>query len=29
MTLTFNIITAGALTGADFNPAISLGPMVG
>ncbi|MDB5541067.1 MAG: hypothetical protein JWQ89_2794 [Devosia sp.] len=28
MTLTFNIITGGALTGADFNPAISLGPMV-
>jgi len=28
MTLTFNIIMAGALTGAAFNPARALGPMV-
>jgi glycerol uptake facilitator-like aquaporin len=28
MTLTFNIIMGGALTGAAFNPARALGPMV-
>ncbi len=28
MTVTLNIMMGGALTGADFNPAISLGPMV-
>jgi glycerol uptake facilitator-like aquaporin len=28
MTLTFNILMAGALTGAPFNPARALGPMV-
>ena len=28
MTVTFNIMMAGALTGANFNPAISLGPMI-
>jgi glycerol uptake facilitator-like aquaporin len=28
MTLTFNIIMAGPLTGAPFNPARALGPMV-
>jgi aquaporin Z len=28
MTLTFNIIMGGALTGAPFNPARALGPMV-
>jgi MIP family channel proteins len=28
MTLTFNILVAGALTGAPFNPARALGPMV-
>jgi glycerol uptake facilitator-like aquaporin len=28
MTLTFNILMGGALTGAPFNPARALGPMV-
>jgi hypothetical protein len=28
MTVALNIMMAGALTGANFNPAISLGPMV-
>jgi MIP family channel proteins len=28
MTVTLNIMMAGALTGANFNPAISLGPMI-
>jgi MIP family channel proteins len=28
MTVTFNILMGGPLTGADFNPAISLGPMI-
>ena len=28
MTLTFNILMGGALTGATFNPALALGPMV-
>ena len=28
MTVVFNIMMAGALTGANFNPAISLGPMI-
>jgi glycerol uptake facilitator-like aquaporin len=28
MTLTFNILMAGALTGASFTPARALGPMV-
>ena len=28
MTLTFNIVMGGALTGAPFNPARALGPMV-
>jgi aquaporin Z len=28
MTLTFNILMGGALTGAAFNPARALGPMV-
>ena len=28
MTVALNIMMAGALTGANFNPAISLGPMI-
>jgi glycerol uptake facilitator-like aquaporin len=28
MTVTFNIIMGGALTGAAFNPALVLGPMI-
>jgi aquaporin Z len=28
MTLTFNILMGGALTGAPFNPARALGPMI-